>query len=40
MLGKRGAKARNIRLTPEERSAIASKAGKAGGRGRKKREAA
>jgi hypothetical protein len=35
-LGKRGAKARNKSLTPEERSEIARKAGKAGGRGRKK----
>ena len=34
-LGKRGAKARNKALTPEERSEIARKAGKAGGRGRK-----
>jgi hypothetical protein len=37
-LGKRGAKARQKKLTPEERSAIARKAGLAGGRGRKKAE--
>ena len=35
-LGKKGAKARNQNLTPEQRSEIARKAGKAGGRGRKK----
>ena len=35
-LGKRGGKARMTKLTPEERSEIARKAGKAGGRGRKK----
>jgi len=35
-LGKRGAKVRMTKLTPEERSAIARKAGLAGGRGRKK----
>lgn len=35
-LGKRGAKARMKKLTPEQRSEIARKAGKAGGRGRKK----
>ena len=33
-LGKRGAKARLKKLTPEERSAIARKAGLAGGRGK------
>jgi hypothetical protein len=31
-----GAKARNLKLTPEQRTEIARKAGKAGGRGRKK----
>jgi hypothetical protein len=35
-LGKRGAKMRNLKLTPEQRTEIARKAGKAGGRGRKK----
>jgi len=35
-LGKRGAKARMTKLTPEQRSEIARKAGLAGGRGRKK----
>lgn len=35
-LGKRGAKIRMKKLTPEQRSAIARKAGLAGGRGRKK----
>jgi hypothetical protein len=35
-LGKRGAKARLKKLTPEQRSAIARKAGLAGGRGMKK----
>jgi hypothetical protein len=35
-LGKRGAKARLKKLSPEERSEIARKAGLAGGRGRKK----
>jgi len=35
-LGKRGAKARLKKLTPEQRSEIARKAGLAGGRGRKK----
>jgi hypothetical protein len=35
-LGKLGAKARNRKLTPEERSEIARRGGKAGGRGRKK----
>ena len=35
-LGKRGARKRNENLTPEQRSEIARKAGKAGGRGRKK----
>ena len=34
--GKKGAKARMLKLTPEQRSEIARKAGKAGGRGRKK----
>jgi hypothetical protein len=34
--GKKGAKARMEKLTPEQRSEIARKAGKAGGRGRKK----
>jgi len=34
-LGKRGAKARMTKLTPEERSEIARKGGLAGGRGRK-----
>jgi hypothetical protein len=37
-LGKRGAKARMSKLTPEQRSEIARKAGLAGGRGRKKAE--
>jgi len=36
--GKKGAKARMEKLTPEQRSEIARKAGKAGGRGRKKEE--
>lgn len=36
-LGKRGAKARMRKLTPEERSEIARKAGLAGGRGRGKK---
>lgn len=35
-LGRRGAKVRMKKLTPEERSAIARKAGLAGGRGRGK----
>ena len=35
-LGRRGAKARQKKLTPEQRSEIARKAGLAGGRGRKK----
>jgi hypothetical protein len=35
-LGRKGAKARNQNLTPEQRSEIARRAGKAGGRGRKK----
>jgi len=35
-LGRRGGKARLTKLTPEQRSEIARKAGKAGGRGRKK----
>lgn len=35
-LGKLGAKKRNQNLTPLERSEIARKAGKAGGRGRGK----
>jgi len=35
-IGRRGGKARLTTLTPEERSEIARKAGKAGGRGRKK----
>jgi hypothetical protein len=35
-LGRRGAKKRNEKLTPQQRSEIARKAGKAGGRGRKK----
>jgi hypothetical protein len=35
-LGKRGQKARHKKLTPEQRSEIARKAGLAGGRGRKK----
>jgi hypothetical protein len=34
--GKKGSKARMEKLTPEQRSEIARKAGKAGGRGRKK----
>ena len=34
-VAKMGGEARAARLTPEERSAIARKAGKAGGRGRK-----
>jgi hypothetical protein len=37
-LGKRGAKARMSKLTPEQRSEIARKPGLAGGRGRKKAE--
>jgi hypothetical protein len=37
-LGKRGGKARAQKLTPEERSESARKAGLAGGRGRKKLE--
>ena len=37
-LGRKGGKARMTKLTPEERSEIARKAGKAGGRGRKKAE--
>ena len=36
-LGKRGAKARMHKLTPEQRSEIARKAGLAGGRGRGKK---
>ena len=35
-LGRKGGKARSQKLTPEERSEIARRAGKAGGRGRKK----
>jgi hypothetical protein len=35
-MGRRGGKARAKKLTAEERSAIARKAGKKGGRGRKK----
>ncbi len=35
-LGRVAAKARRHKLTPEQRSEIARKAGKAGGRGRKK----
>jgi general stress protein YciG len=35
-LGRKGGKARLKKLTPEQRSEIARKAGKAGGRGRKK----
>ena len=35
--GKKGAKARMEKLTPEQRSEIARKAGLAGGRGRKKK---
>jgi general stress protein YciG len=35
-LGREGGKARLTKLTPEQRSEIARKAGKAGGRGRKK----
>ena len=35
-LGRRGAKKRNENLAAQERSEIARKAGKAGGRGRKK----
>jgi len=35
-LGKRGAKKRNQNLTPQQRTEIARRAGKAGGRGRKK----
>ena len=38
-LGRRGGKARLKKLTPEQRSEIARKAGLAGGRGRKKAEA-
>ena len=38
-LGKRGAKARLKKLTPEQRSEIARKAGLAGGRGRGKKTA-
>lgn len=37
-LGKRGAEARMEKLTPEQRSEIARKAGKAGGRGRAKKK--
>jgi hypothetical protein len=37
-LGKKGGKARLTKLTAEQRSEIARKAGKAGGRGRKKEE--
>jgi hypothetical protein len=37
-LGRRGGKARAKNLTAEERSAIARKAGLAGGRGRKREE--
>lgn len=37
-LGALGGKARRKKLSPEERSAIARAAGKAGGRGRKKTE--
>jgi hypothetical protein len=37
-LGKKGGKARLKKLTPEQRTEIARKAGKAGGRGRKKEE--
>lgn len=36
--GKQGGKKRAKNLTPEERSAIARKAGLAGGRGRKKKD--
>jgi hypothetical protein len=36
-LGSLGGKARSKRLTPEQRSEIARKAGTAGGRGRKKK---
>jgi hypothetical protein len=35
-LGRKGGKARAKKLTSEQRSEIARKAGKAGGRGRKK----
>jgi hypothetical protein len=35
-LGKQAAEARRKKLTPEQRSEIARRAGKAGGRGRKK----
>jgi general stress protein YciG len=35
-LGRKGGKARLTKMTPEQRSEIARKAGKAGGRGRKK----
>jgi len=38
-LGKRGARARTKKLSPEQRSEIARKAGLAGGRGRKKNAA-
>lgn len=38
-LGKRGAAARNKKLTPEERSEIARRGGLAGGRGRGKKKA-
>jgi hypothetical protein len=37
-VGRQGAAGRNAKLTPEQRSAIARKAGLAGGRGRKKAE--
>jgi len=37
-IGKKGGKARLTKLTAEQRSEIARKAGKAGGRGRKKEE--
>jgi hypothetical protein len=36
-IGRKGGKARLKSLTPEERSAIAKKAGQAGGRGRSKK---
>ena len=36
--GKQGGKKRSKNLTPEQRSEIARKAGKAGGRGRKKKD--
>jgi hypothetical protein len=37
LLGQKGVEGRMAKLTPEQRSEIARKAGKAGGRGRKKK---